>query len=264
MEQLAPPSAPPSCPVGFFDDCPWLPSTEALIGAIVGLGVALIMMIAATTCCCAYKRGRGQAAGDSSAGAQQPQPQPQPSEQRADVAIQISEVATVEDEEPVLTVPDTEARVADPAAVPSRDAEVAGSPSQPSQPQEPAALQEVDVTLVGDAELEAAGAKDEERSRRRRKHAHRAAAIPEPTAENVEQISKEHRSIKARLREYEAAFEERHGRKPRKKKDWAPVYVDYERYAALREAEKQARQREPAIEASSDAMPGPDPPAESQ
>ena len=43
-------------------------------------------------------------------------------------------------------------------------------------------------------------------------------------------------------------------RKPRKKKDWAPVYVDYERYAALREAEKQAK------EASAEA----DPPSESQ
>ena len=40
---------------------------------------------------------------------------------------------------------------------------------------------------------------------------------------NVESIRAEHKSIKARLREYEMAFEQQHGRKPRKKKDWARV-----------------------------------------
>ena len=46
--------------------------------------------------------------------------------------------------------------------------------------------------------------------------------------------------MKARLR-IELAFEQQHGRKPRKKKDWQPVFEEYERYAALREAEKLAQ-----------------------
>ena len=69
-----------------------------------------------------------------------------------------------------------------------------------------------------------------------------APTIPEAVADNLEAIRNEHKAIKLRLREYEAAFEQRHGRKPRKKKDWAQVYHDYERYEALREAEKIAKQ----------------------
>ena len=67
-------------------------------------------------------------------------------------------------------------------------------------------------------------------------------AIPEAVADNLESIRSEHKAIKLRLREYETAFEQRHGRKPKKKKDWAPVYQDYERYSALREAEKAAQE----------------------
>ena len=58
---------------------------------------------------------------------------------------------------------------------------------------------------------------------------------------SVESIRAEHKRMKARLREYELAFEQQHGRKPRKKKDWQPVFEEYERYAALREAEKLAQ-----------------------
>ena len=236
-----------------------------MIGAIVGLGVVLIMIIVVYRL--GYKRGRGQAAGSSTSAQREQQDQQQASEQRAEVAIQISEVATVGDEEAAPTTPDatpdasteTQEAVDDAERIPPREAEGAATPSEPSQSvplSEPdTTLQEVDVTLACDgAEVEAVGAKGAERSRRRRKQSHRNVAIPEPTAENIDEIRTEHRSIKARLREYEAAFEERHGRKPRKKKDWAPVYVDYERYAALREAEKQAK------EASAEA----DPPSESQ
>ena len=54
-------------------------------------------------------------------------------------------------------------------------------------------------------------------------------------------IRNEHKAIKARLREYELEFEAQHGRKPKKKKEWQPVIVEYERYAVLREAEQMAR-----------------------
>ena len=50
----------------------------------------------------------------------------------------------------------------------------------------------------------------------------------------------EHKRIKAQLREYEIAFETQHGHRPTKKKHWQPVITDYERYAVLREAERQA------------------------
>ena len=50
----------------------------------------------------------------------------------------------------------------------------------------------------------------------------------------------EHEAVKARLRDYEVAFEREHGTKPRKRRDWAPVIDEYERYASLREEEKAA------------------------
>lgn len=54
-------------------------------------------------------------------------------------------------------------------------------------------------------------------------------------------IRNEHKAIKKKLREYEIEFEAQHGRKPKKKKDWQPVIVEYERYAVLREAEQMAK-----------------------
>ena len=89
--------------------------------------------------------------------------------------------------------------------------------------------------------------------RRRRRDPHRNSASssmrrslpgqplridPTPEVQDLASIRAEHKAIKGRLREYEIAFEERHGRKPRKKKDWAPVFSDFERYASLRETEK--------------------------
>ena len=53
-------------------------------------------------------------------------------------------------------------------------------------------------------------------------------------------IREEHKAIKARLREYEIAFEAENGRKPRKRRDWTPVIYEYEQYASLREEEKAA------------------------
>ena len=44
---------------------------------------------------------------------------------------------------------------------------------------------------------------------------------------------------------------QQHGRKPRKKKDWAPVFDEYERYASLREAEKLAQLNSGAARRSS-------------
>lgn len=46
----------------------------------------------------------------------------------------------------------------------------------------------------------------------------------------------EHKAIKAKLREYEVAFEAREGRKPRKRDEWGDMWPDYERYAALRQS----------------------------
>ena len=45
----------------------------------------------------------------------------------------------------------------------------------------------------------------------------------------------ESKAIKAKLREYEIAFEAREGRKPRKKAEWGDMWPDYERYASLRQ-----------------------------
>ena len=61
---------------------------------------------------------------------------------------------------------------------------------------------------------------------------------------DVAEIRREHKAVKAKLREYEVAFEAQHGRKPRKRKDWEPVIDDYEKYAALREEEKAAQMAE--------------------
>ena len=52
------------------------------------------------------------------------------------------------------------------------------------------------------------------------------------------EIRTECKMIKSQLREHESAFERQNGRRPRKKKDWAPVFDKYERYAELREEDK--------------------------
>jgi len=44
----------------------------------------------------------------------------------------------------------------------------------------------------------------------------------------------DHKTVKARLREYEIAYEQREGRKPRKRAEWGEMWHEYERYAALR------------------------------
>ena len=62
---------------------------------------------------------------------------------------------------------------------------------------------------------------------------------------NADAIRAEHKRIKARLREYEVSYEAEHGQRPRKKKEWQPVIVEYERYAVLREAEQLARGKDP-------------------
>ena len=68
--------------------------------------------------------------------------------------------------------------------------------------------------------------------------AQKAASIAAEHNKSLESIRAEHMQIKAQLRDYELAFQAEHGRRPRKKKDWHPVFQEYERYAALREAER--------------------------
>ena len=73
---------------------------------------------------------------------------------------------------------------------------------------------------------------------------------------DVSVIRAEHKAVKARLREYEIAFEAEHGVKPRKRRDWAPVIDEYERYSQLREEEKaaiMASQVEPSPSGTRDA-----------
>lgn len=53
-------------------------------------------------------------------------------------------------------------------------------------------------------------------------------------------IHDEYKRLRAWLREYEHQFEVRHGRRPRKKREWEPVLEQYERYEALREAQRMA------------------------
>jgi hypothetical protein len=54
----------------------------------------------------------------------------------------------------------------------------------------------------------------------------------EPAEED--DVAQEHKAIKARLREYEIAYEAREGRKPRKRNEWGDMWPDYEKYAELR------------------------------
>ena len=56
------------------------------------------------------------------------------------------------------------------------------------------------------------------------------------TPHDLTQMRRERSKVKARLREYEAAFEARTGRKPHKK-DWQPVSTEKARYGTLRDAE---------------------------
>lgn len=55
-------------------------------------------------------------------------------------------------------------------------------------------------------------------------------AVPEDEAE----IHEEHKRIKAKLRAYEIEYEREHGAKPRKRKEWGPVWDQYQQYQALR------------------------------
>jgi len=71
---------------------------------------------------------------------------------------------------------------------------------------------------------------------------HRRQRSPMPSRRAVEvprslpQMELAHKATKAALREFESAFELQHGRRPRTKRDWLPVYADYKRYEALRHA----------------------------
>eukprot|EP01052_Picozoa_sp_SAG31_P028374 SAG31_NODE_2733_length_5173_cov_2.072724_1_plen_985_part_00 len=56
----------------------------------------------------------------------------------------------------------------------------------------------------------------------------------------VSVINAERTAVKTRLREYEIAFEAKHGVKPRQRLDWAPVIDEYERCSQLHEEEKAA------------------------
>ena len=67
-----------------------------------------------------------------------------------------------------------------------------------------------------------------------------AAAKMHSMHRDVNTIRAEHRAVKAVLRDYEVAFEAENGRRPRKRRDWAPVITEYEQYASLREEEKAA------------------------
>ena len=51
----------------------------------------------------------------------------------------------------------------------------------------------------------------------------------------------DHRSVKAKLREYELAFEAEHGFKPRKVAEWGAMWPEYERYVALRRMATQSK-----------------------
>lgn len=65
-----------------------------------------------------------------------------------------------------------------------------------------------------------------------------AAGMSGPPARSIATVRAEHKAVKARLRDYENAFEKEHGRKPRKKRDWAPVMELYEQYETLKLEEK--------------------------
>jgi len=54
---------------------------------------------------------------------------------------------------------------------------------------------------------------------------------------------KEHKEIKARLRQYELDFEARQGFKPRKRDEWGKMWPDYEKYVLLRKAAIEAKEK---------------------
>jgi len=58
--------------------------------------------------------------------------------------------------------------------------------------------------------------------------------LEEIAVESAEDLVQDHKAIKARLREYEIAYEAREGRKPRKRGEWGDMWPDYEKYAQLR------------------------------
>jgi len=60
------------------------------------------------------------------------------------------------------------------------------------------------------------------------------AKIPKLPPIESDNPEAEHREVKAKLREYEIAFESRNGFKPRKRTEWGDMWPEYERYAALR------------------------------
>jgi len=67
-----------------------------------------------------------------------------------------------------------------------------------------------------------------------------AAAQVAVTVESSDPVA-DHKTVKSRLREYEIAFEQREGRKPRKRTEWGEMWPEYERYAALRKMATQSK-----------------------
>ena len=54
-------------------------------------------------------------------------------------------------------------------------------------------------------------------------------------AQQIAELKMSHKAIKARLREYEVAFKEQHGRPPHKQRDWGPVWELFQEYQGLRQ-----------------------------
>lgn len=71
----------------------------------------------------------------------------------------------------------------------------------------------------------------------------------------------DHKEVKARLREYEIAFEQREGRKPRKRAEWGDMWPEYERYAALRKLASSSKLLVPPEPEPVPELPAAEPPA---
>ena len=88
------------------------------------------------------------------------------------------------------------------------------------------------------------------------------AKIPKLPPIESDNPEAEHREVKAKLREYEIAFESRNGFKPRKRTEWGDMWPEYERYAALRKMASDKRDSEGGSpDVGVTGAPSPSPPA---
>ena len=61
-----------------------------------------------------------------------------------------------------------------------------------------------------------------------------AAEASEISPQQIAELKKVSKAIKSRLREYEMAFKQQHGRLPQKQRDWTPVWEPFQKYQGLR------------------------------